>query len=238
MFNDDGAVERRASMPKRFTSTDFEEISRSEQWQSLRPNNSTEGDLLPQNLHPEHLALLTNSVINMTDLNNYPWGKHQQAQEIPNLGKIERIGMNNESGNESKVCYLLTTPNGKKVIALVGGYSLSHQQIPSDSRIYQTGEGFGKDFYTYSDPRTYLCIPLGDSSRLGIFLQEYGGGTHIKTALDLRKSLTEFKAKRYIQERGFQIPKPSEGEFRHNRHYLIKEGKALLIDINIEKKLK
>lgn len=226
-------------------SNSIKRLVESEAWQNLSPNFPTSEALLPRDITASQLEAIIEAAFDPEMIASLAREEHGEeifeSKHIEGVGDLEKIGH-----GEAKVCFLLTTPDNRKMIVLLRGYDKSLGiQIPQDPKMSKISEGLGKNEWEYSDLRTYLLAPIDDTSPYGIKLQEFGGTDTARDDLSAIRNPVAFvnsqKAKRdalsYIKSSSlgdFQISNNTTRELSHPRHFLFNRGvlkPPALIDI-------
>jgi hypothetical protein len=149
-----------------------------EVWQGMEPNLPTPADLDPRTLQAGQVdgivdALLEHRAITgpMDGVQQHPgrWAHAPEAVALPAGARLDKVGF-----GESRVCYKYTAPDGKVMAVLFGAYTGElGVQVPPDPRLTQSNQNLNRRLWTYSDLRTYLCLPTGRYT--GVTFQEFGG---------------------------------------------------------------
>lgn len=236
----------------------FKEVAESPAWRELHPNYLSPNALLPKDLTSKHLeslaeVLTDNQIVQATkektttafytetvkNIARHAFTK----KEIPGLGELERV-----DNGEAKICWKLTTPNGKTMAVLLRGYDQGlGTTIPEDSKLYQFSRASESDYFEYSDLRTYLVYPLPELENRAMVLQEYGGDPQTKDKISygrqfissLQRERAKRKALSYIRSQGFTFTDDTKIELGKQKHYLFTQGigrSPALIDIPVQKK--
>jgi len=218
--------------------SNLSDIVQSEAWLNIAPNYPTASDALsPHDVTSEQLSSLITALSDPDIINAMPWDRGEKAFQtkvIPELGEIEKIG-----SGEQKVCYRLTTQDGKHMAVLLRGYDQSlGVQIPDDPKMIRIKSRDDRDLWEYSDLRTYLLYPIAHS--LAVQLQEFGGMNEDRVEFSYNEEpgvikFVKGKAAAYVQGKGhgFAIDKH---ELSHPKHFLFNQGRSkppALIDIPV-----
>ncbi len=217
------------------------DIVSSAEWNALNPNFPSEKALLPRDLQTDQVTALIAAVADEDILSATSWERAKIAfdeKEIPHVGKLEKIG-----GGEGKVCYALTTSDGKEMAVLIRGYAASlGSLVPEDPRMIKIKETTDASMWEYSDLRTYALFPA--TQTLAVQLQEFGGRNvtqdlgYASTRGDV--DYARGKARAYVAAKGSRFTMDQQ-ELSHPRHALFNQGEIrppAIIDIPvIERKL-
>lgn len=203
-----------------FTEQELQDVLTSDAFQELNPNYSHPLALLPKELTARQVVDII-SIVTSAEMFEVYQNRHKiknLTKKIPEVGDITKIGE-----GESKICYRLTTPEGKRLVILFGGYG-DILRSPKDSKVYRVFEGLWEDKYVYSDLRTYLCMPFttevnSSRSMYGILLQEDGGDKRLNVLYPLTQKLTARKILEYTNAYGLKHTSATMGELKHQRHF-------------------
>jgi hypothetical protein len=227
-----------------FDSSSLESILQHPSWQEVNPNYPLASALIPKDLTAKDLSLIIEALGEGSPLTKVENSPNFQCPKVFLENGLSlalyRIG-------GSKWCYLLTDESGKKMAIHLGGYS-TVKPFPEDPRISLVNPGLGKSFYSFSDLRTYLVLPVYITTEeveapSSLAIQEWGGEKSLQEEnpwlKDLRQQLAAARAKAYIRTRGYRINSETESELRHLRHYLLNRGNwhlPAVIDIPCEQR--
>jgi hypothetical protein len=210
------------------------ELTESEAWENLSPNFPSPDALLPQDLTPEHIKAVIDAVSTQKMRAKYVEIRRERDLDLGgpidlgDLGELRPVGHGG-----AKMCFALTTPEGKKMAVLVGSHHNNlGPQIPDDPKLFKIINGFGKNTWAYSDLRAYLLLPIEGYD--GIMFQEFGGSDNSVDAAkfsnpmkDLGAKIARKRAIKYIEtspKGRFMLEDVSLGELNHTRHYLFNRG--------------
>lgn len=239
---------------KEIQKEDLEAITQSERWKNLVPNYERPDALLPANLSADQLQALIISVSAL--LSNTDTEKNMGRKNIPGLGILARLGLGERKqgkaipipglgtlsllgSGERKQGYLLTTPDGKKMIVLTNNTYALDLHIPADPHIafdrqYVTSSDNGRITTegSYSTFRTYLSIPLtiGDSVQ-GIQLMEYGGQPTKRVDKQLVPHMVSD-----VLDQGFQLREPDDASQADKPEHFLSQSDTRtsgIIDIGV-----
>ena len=198
------------------------------QWSMLAPNYPSPKALSPQSLTDTDLWLITDAFKEnspLTRIENVPYPDKPEVL-LDNGMKISYFDR-----GESKWCYLLSDGNLRMAVIL-GGYDPQFP-IPADPRLTYVNYGIGKNFLSYCDLRTYLCLPImlthfdgydWVEASSSLVFQEWGGTKKLSDPSDLRIKRASQSVRSYIQARGLNITSDTDRELTHPRHYLLNRG--------------
>lgn len=226
-----------------YTIGQLEEVLAGPAWAGLTANAPTAEDVVPQALTAEDIGRLADSMLDPGivgpvadgEQNQNDWAHAPRSIAIPGLGDLKRVGY-----GESRICYKLITNEGRALAVLLGAYSATEGlHVPEDLRLTPVAQNLIEKVLTYSDLRTYMCLPLSDGYN-AVFLQEFGGH-HRPTGgwSRLFAGASMAAARRRMQEYVADLPgghvTVGGGELVHDRHYLFKPGQpgAALIDVPV-----
>lgn len=193
-------------------------------FQALTPNYPVEQALSPTTLTADDIREVLEALKPGSPLTRIE-RTFQPERPKRDLNRGLRLAYYNRG--ESKWCYLLAR-GAQRMAVILGGYD-TQSVIPTDSRMCLVNRGFGKNFVSFCDLRTYLCLPVrlrdNDSETpSSLVFQEWGGENKLSNPKDPRILLAARRARNYIQSRGYTINSLTEAELSHPRHYLLNQG--------------
>ncbi len=226
-----------------YTIGQLEEMLAGPAWEALTANAPTTEDVVPQALTAEHIGRLVDSMLDPAivgpvtggEENQDDWARAPISIAVPELGTLERIGY-----GESRICYKLTTNEGRALAVLLGTYSATEGlHIPEDPRLTPVAQNLIERVLTYSDLRTYACLPLSDGYN-AVFLQEFGGyqsptGRWSRMLAGASMAAARQRMQEHVAGLSEGRVTVGQSELVHSRHYLFKPGesRAALIDVPV-----
>lgn len=200
----------------------IDSVLTTKQWQSLRPNFPAISDLLPQHLNADVIQDIGKIVSVMASDN-------VKTPLIAPFGSLTPF----TDYAEQKSSYRLHNRLGTMIVHVLPFPSEepSMSTSPYLTRILQNP---AQTLFEYSDPRTYLTLPLSDETSLSF--QEDGGTAHFTFGL---ATLSRLRAERNIHNFGIRLSgvdlERARNEMAHTRHHLRKPGylAPLLIDVPV-----
>lgn len=217
---------------------DFQQVIEHPSWKDISPNFPSSFALLPKFFTKLRINRLIEAFAHGSPLTRLdPTDMDYKPElEVDDLGKLTFIGR-----GESKWCYLLTAEDQKKVAVHIGGADAQFR-IPSDPRIHVVSKNMGKYGLSYSDLRTYLCLPVNLNSNdykgpISMMFQEWGGEISLDNPKDQRIKRGTERVIHYLLERGHSVHPITLQELSHPRHYLLNQGadkEPAAIDIHFE----
>lgn len=213
-------------------------VVESEAWQALKPNMATSQDLRPQELSAAAIDRIVGELLNdeaiaagMTDLvaEIGLFGETAfQYCKIPGVGVLTRVGY-----GESKICYQLSTDEGRVMAVQLRSYDPSIGiQVPDDPHLSLVRDGHYQRLWEYADPRTYLHLPL--KGYYGVSFQEWAGEP--ATVWSAFLPVLGCRVLNYLRRSGGQFDltlASTKNELAHGRHYLRKPGRSGFVILGI-----